>query len=267
MAVASKKKKTIKPIAKPYLRGTLMGRTVLLRAVKLPLYALIFIAINLFLGAAFSFEGSVFLRVVMNCALIAGCVLLLYSAGQNVGYNDITFAEIMYNHQQEGKPVSPEERDRCYHPLKGAVTAALGYLPLLILALIYALTAQKQVFSLPPLPGWVSGYSDQGDLGTALQYYQSTAPMTAAGLLRIVMRMMIYPYINLVGARSADMTLLMDRLSPLTLSLPYLGYAIGYLRGRHSRAMLHGSMAAADRKKRRRANRKPARKTENHELV
>ena len=81
------------------------------------------------------------------------------------------------------------------------------------------------------------------------------------------MRLLIYPYINLVGARNASLTLLVDRLSPLALLVPYLGYVVGYLRGRHSRAMLHGSMAAADRRKRRKA-RQAERKTKSRpELV
>ena len=77
-----------------------------------------------------------------------------------------------------------------------------------------------------------------------LQYYQATEPFTAGVVLRVIMRLLLYPYINLVGARNASLTLLVDRLSPLALLVPYLGYVVGYLRGRHSRAMLHGSMAA-----------------------
>ena len=263
---AKKKNKKIKPISKPYLRGNLLSRLVVLRGLKLLVYPLIFLLINLFVGAAFSFEGSMFLCVTMNVLLIGFCVVLMYTTGQSTGYGDVTLAEIMYNHQQEGKPVSQDELDRCYHPLKGAVTALIGYLPLLILALVYALTSKRQEFALTPLPAWVNAFEGQPDVMLPLQYYQQTEPVTFLSVLRVVMRLMLYPYINIVGARNADMTLLVDRLAPLSLSLPYIGYAIGYLRGRHSRALMHGSMAAADRKKRRKA-RQATRRTKKTELV
>ena len=263
---AGKKKKKIKPIKKPYLKGSILSRLTVTRGLKLLVYPIIFILLNLFVGAAFTFENIPFLRVTLNVILLGFCVLLVYTSGQNTGYSDITIAEIMYNHDQEGKPVSQQDRDRCYHPLKGAVTALIGFLPLLIVSLVYALTVKRQEFALPPLPAWVNAYEGQTDFMLPLQYYGVTEPFTAFAALRIVMRLMLYPFINLVGARNADMALLVDRLAPLELCLPFAGYAIGYLRGRYSRAMLHGSIAAADRK-RRRKTRKAAPKPRKTELV
>ena len=93
---ANKKKKKIKPIPKPYLKGNAVSGLVVTRGLKLMVYPVIFILINLFVGAAFSFEGSLFLRVLFNVALVLFCGLLLYTNGQNTGYGDITLAEIMY---------------------------------------------------------------------------------------------------------------------------------------------------------------------------
>ena len=263
-----KKQKKIKPISKPYLRGNPMSKLVVTRALKLMVYPLIFMLVNLFAGAPLALDNLPFLRIVLNVLLIVFCIALLYNNGQGTGYGDITLAEIMYNHDQEGKPVSAQDRDRCFHPLKGAVTAFLAYLPLLIVAVIFALTVKRQEFVLPALPSWVQAFQNQKDLMLPLQYYQTTEPVTAGTILLLVMRLMIYPYINLVGARNADLTLLMDRLAPLTLSLPFIGYAVGYLRGRYSRAMLHGNMAAADRKRRRKARKAAPRKPKsNTELV
>ncbi len=252
-----KKKKKIKPIAKPYLKGPVFCGLTVQRALKLLCYPLIFMLIHLFIGPVFSFEGSLILRVVMNTLIIVFCIGLMYASGQNTGYADITIAEIMYTHTQEGKPVTDAERERCFHPLRGALTAALSYLPILILAVMYALTAVRQTLTLTALPGWVSGYSYQKEFAAPLQYYMTSDPLTVQQALRIVMRLLIYPYVNLVGARSTDAVLLIDRLAPLTLSLPYIGYAVGYLRGRYSRAMVHGSVAAA-RRKRGKKVRKPA---------
>ena len=265
--VTGNKKKKIKPIRKPYLKGTLMSRAVVMRALKLMVYPLIFVLINLFIGAAFSFDSSPILRVTLNVALIGFCVLLLFSTGQSAGYDDITIAEIMYTHVQEGKAVTKEERDRCFHPLKGAVTAAIAYVPLLIVTLVYAFTVRRQVFTLPSLPGWVSSYVSQESFMLPLQYYQVNEPITAANILQLVMRLLLYPYINLVGARNAGMVYLMDRLSPLTMSIPFIGYAIGYVFGRRSRAIMHGNIAAADRKRRKKARQKVRKTSGKTELV
>ena len=262
-----KNAKKVRPIDKPYLRGNMWSGLAVVRGLKLLLYPFVFLLMNLFVGAAFAFEGSLFLRIVLNAVLVMFSIALLFNAGQNAGYGDISFAEIMYNHQQEGKAVSKADKDRCYHPLKGAVTALVGYLPLLILALIFALTAKQQELALPALPSWVSAYDGQTDFIQPLRYYRIVEPVTAGTILQVVMRLLIYPYINMVGARNVNLTLLMDRLSPLTLCLPYIGYAVGYGFGRRSRALLHGNMAAADRKRRRKAKQKAPRQKSKTELV
>ena len=264
---AKKKKKQIKPISKPYLKGNILSRLVVIRGLKLWAYPLIFMLLNLFIGAAFSFEGIPLLRIPLNLILIIFTIMLLFSNGQNTGYGDITLAEIMYNHRQEGKTVSQNDLDRCYHPLKGVVTALIGYLPFLILSLVYALTVQRQQFTLPALPSWVNSYENHSAFILPLQYYQTTEPMTAGMILRLVMRLILYPYINLVGSRDTGMMLMVDRLSPVALLLPYIGYAAGYLRGRNSRAMLHGNIAAADRKRRRKARQQVRKVKSKTELV
>ena len=263
-----KKKRQIKPIKKPYLRGNAVSAAAAKRGAKLMVYPLLFIVINLFVGSLFSFEGSVFLRVVMNMLLVFFTMAILFVSGQNAGYGDVTFAEIQYNHEQEGKPVTKQDRDRCYHPLKGVFCALIGVLPALLLAVVYALTVQRQSYALQTLPAWVSSYSMQEEFYLPLSYYQVAAPFNIGSVLTIVMRLMIFPWINLAGARNPDGILLVCRLSPLFVLLPFAGYIIGYLRGRYARAMVHGNIAAADRKKRRKQNRgsrKPRQK--NTELV
>ena len=67
---AKNKKKQIKPISKPYLKGNILSRLVVIRGLKLWAYPLIFMLLNLFIGAAFSFEGIPLLRIPLNLILI-----------------------------------------------------------------------------------------------------------------------------------------------------------------------------------------------------
>ena len=59
-----KKKKKIKPIKKPDRKGSVLSRLTVIRGLKLLVYPIIFILLNLFVGAAFTFENIPFLRIL-----------------------------------------------------------------------------------------------------------------------------------------------------------------------------------------------------------
>lgn len=262
-----KNKRKIRPIKKPYLKGSAMSALVAKRGLKMLVYAAVFLMLNLFIGALYSFDDRPFLRVLFNGMLILVYGAVLYMDGLRVGDGDVAFAEIQYNHAQQWQTITKQEKDRCFHPLKGVTTVLCGMAIPLILAVVFALTAQKQTYTLQALPSWVSSYGAR-DFTLPLQYYYQTQPVTALSVLKIVMHLAVYPFINIVGARNAEGILLIDRLSPLLILIPFLFYAVGYVRGLHSRAMLHGS-AAMGGKRRGGAKKKQAKKprSEQKELV
>ena len=77
----------------------------------------------------------------------------------------------------------------------------------------------------------------------------------------------------MAGARNADAVLTLDRLSPVLVLLPFLFYGVGYVFGLRSRAMTHGGIAHARRRKKKTqgkilAKKKPAaRKSNSKELI
>ncbi len=267
-----RKSRKVKPVFKPYLKGNALSWFAVKRGFRLLGFAAVFMVLNLFLGTVFSFQNSVFLRVAVNLVQVAVYALLLYYDGLSAGDGDVAFAEIQYAHSQAGETIGKAERDRCFHPAKGFVTAFFGVLPLIILCAVYAALARRHTYSLQPLPNWFAAFSAQEELTAPLAYYQRSVPMGLADVLRIIVRVLIYPFYNMVGTRNYDAMLLVDRLSPLLFFIPYLFYGVGYMFGVRSRALTHGGLVQARRRRKKTLpaavkKKQPARKPHTKELV
>ena len=262
-----KNKDKIKPIKKPYLTGRPFGRQVFSRLWRVVGLYVLFVFLYLILGTALTF-GNTVLRVSVNVLLFLAMCALTYMEGLRNGDADVAFAEIAYTRRENGKNVDEEDLQKCFHPLKGFVTAILGALPFLLCALVYALIVHKQTYQLQSLPSWVGSYSTAEDIMLPLSYYQREVSLGLEGVLRIVVRLMIYPFVNMVGASNINGMYLMDRISPLIVLIPALTYGFGYLYGPSSRALTHGSIASNRRKQKRRQRReRKARQKQGNELI
>ena len=243
-----KKKKVMKPVYLPYLRGTVYSGVAVKRSVKVTGFMLMFVFIYVMLGGALSFENAL-LRVVANVLLLAAGGMVLYGEGANQGETDVGFAEIAQKRLDDGHNVPASEKDMCYHPLKGFLSAGLGALPFFVVCLVFSFIAQKQRFALGVLPSWVSAYESQTEVSQALAYYSEAVPMSLETILRVVVRLINFPYITMMDINNYDTMYLMDKLSPLLcLTLP-LCYAIGYTRGPFMRALVHGNIRQNNRKR------------------
>ena len=260
----NKKKNAPTPVYKPYLRGNMVSRLAARRGLKILGLMLLFIFFGVLAGGSFGFKSAA-LRLVLNLAVLLFCCVLMYNEGSRMGESDVTFAEIAQKRLDEGRGVDPKDRDVCYHRGQGFFTALVGAAPFFLIALVYALIAHKQTYTLGALPDWVQGYESQSEIGGALAYYHETASAGLEDILRLLVRLMLFPYINSFGAGSYDRLFLLDRLSPL-LALPVpLCYGLGYLRGPYLRALVHGNIRMARRrhnKKERKAREQRARKAQ-----
>lgn len=268
-----KKKKGMKPVYLPYLRGNIFSGAAVKRAVKIAGYMLMFMFINILLGGAMTFE-NVFLRVAANLVLLAVGAIVLYGEGVNQGETDVGFAEIAQKRLDEGHNVAASEHDLCYHPIKGFFSAAVGALPFFIICLVFSFIAQKQRFALGVLPSWVTAYESQTEVSQALAYYSEATAVSLETILRVVVRLINFPYVTMMDVNNYDTMYLIDKLSPLLcLTLP-LCYAIGYTRGPLMRALVHGNIRQNNRKHNKREKRarqqrrmQMERKSEKKELI
>lgn len=269
----NKKKKGMKPVYVPYLRGTVVSREAGMRSIKVLGFIVMFIFIYTMLGGALSFD-NVYLRVLCNVLLLAAGGMVFYGEGAGHGETDVGFGEIAQKRLDEGKSVDEGDKKQCYHPLKGVYVAAMGVLPFFLICLVFSFIAKKQGFSLGVLPSWVSSYESQSEVAQALAYYHEIEPMTLEAILRILVRLINFPYVTMMGIDSYDMMYLVDKLSPLMcLTLPAC-YAVGYLRGPYLRALVHGNIRMNRRKHNKREQRarqerrqQMAKKNEKKELI
>ena len=237
-------------VFKPYQRGTLLSGLAVKRGLRLLIYYGVFVLVHLALGNILQTDNAVF-RVAANGLLLAGEAGILFLDGAKLGETETARGEIAHQRAQAGKPVDRADLDRCFHPGKGWIIALAAAVPLLLVCVFYALTAKKQVYSLQALPDWVAAYEGHEEIAQGLQYYAQPQPFSGLDILRIAVRLLIFPFVCLAGADSAAL-LALDRLSPLLACVPLLGYPLGYRTGPRARAQVHGSIRASARRKKRR---------------
>ena len=247
----NKNKNAPTPVYKPYLRGNMFSGLAMKRGLRVFGIMAAFAFFGLLASGVFSFDSGI-LRVVMNGALLFFGAMLMFSEGSRFGEADVTFAEIALKHQEEGKEVTKKDRDTCYHPGKGFVSLLIGAAPLLLVAIVYALICHKQTYTLGVLPSWVQSFESQDEIGQALAYYHETAPAGLEDYLRLAVRLVLFPYMNMLGAGDYGRLYLLDKLSPLITLIVPVFFGFGYLRGPRLRALVHGNIRMA----RRRHNRK-----------
>ena len=252
-----KKTKKTKIVRKPYQRGALLDAGSFKQALKVAGTLLMTYFIYLVVGAMLVWN-SLFLRLLTNGVMVLlGCGLL-YANGLNVGVADVTFGEIIYQRREEGKPVSAADVKRCYHPLKGFASALLGTVPFLLACLCLAFTAQLQTFSLGMLPSWLQTLERRPEIGEALAYYHEGIQMGFVDYVRVAVRIMVMPFVNMAGSGNAQAMLWVERLSPLLCLLSPAAFGLGYLKGYEARTQVHTHIAANTRKKKRQEKKKIA---------
>lgn len=246
---AKKKKEKRELVYKPYLKGDWNDRSVIKKGLKILGYYAIFLFIYVVVGGMIP-TGSRFVAWLLNLVLVGFCCALLYLEGAREGENQVALGEIAYTRQESGKTVEPGEKAKCFHPLKGWAAMLCGAAAVIVLAVIHAVLARKQVYTLQTLPEWVTEHG--GETMKPLAYYQQNTGMGASDVFRMIGRVLIFPFAQIARLYGADALLTADRLSPLLVCIPLLGYPLGYLSGPRSRAMVHGDIKTSKKNYQRR---------------
>ena len=237
-------------VVKPILKGKWNSKAAWQLAPKRALSVLLITLAYVFCSVMAGFENPV-LRVIVSLAVI-GVVFYYQSVkGMEVGEKDASFAEIMYERQQEGKQIPADDLDRCFHPLRGVYATLLGTLPFIIICLVYAFMAKRWSYQLGVLPGWMNNILMHNEAADALSYYSIQRTMGVSDVLRIIVRCMIMPFINIAGVWGNDAILLAERLSPLFVLVAPMGFGFGYSRGHVLRTRINTGIHQGVEKKKR----------------
>lgn len=248
---AQKGKKAVKPVKKPYMKGKPLDASCTGSCVKFALSLLLVALVSLFASPALLVEAA-WMRYFMNGAVLLLVYGFYYQTGAGKGVAAVNQGEILHQREAEGKTVDAKDRAACFHYAKGFMIGLVGALPWILCAAVLAMTAQRQMTHFGALPSWVGGFESRAEIGDAVAYYSAVVPMTLEDALRIVVRMVIMPFINMTGLENKEAHLLLERISPLLMLLPVLSYGLGYARGVELRSRVHTSIAQNKRKQARR---------------
>ena len=254
MQTNKKTKKPVKIVSKPYVRGTLFDKHTVFSALKF--FGAMFgttIAL-LCLGSTIVFDIP-WLSTLLNIGLLLAMYALFMNTGSSKSVAQITQGEMLYNRRESGRTLNKEDERSCYHPLKGFVNALLGTIPFLLLALILAVTAERLMTATGTLPSWINNFENRVEIGAPLAHYHESDALTLTAVCRIVIRMLLMPFVTLIGTNNYEALLVLERISPLLVLLPAACYGFGYTRGPGLRAVVHTSIRANDRKRRKREKR------------
>ncbi len=237
-----------KPVQKPFVTGKPFDENTV-KSSLLFLGSLFVVILMCFIVCSATGLGSQVLSIILNGAVLATILIVFFSNGTSHGSDAVTRGEILYQKIQKGQPVTDSEKSVCFHRFKGFLIGLLGTLPLLVLAVIFAVTVQPQTTDSGTLPSWLQSYLRRSDVGGALMHYTNPESMNFFDFLRVVIRITLMPYVNMVGASNRTGIFLVERLSPLLVLLPAIAYGTGYLGGRKVRAQIHTAIFESNRKR------------------
>ncbi|MBP3656762.1 MAG: hypothetical protein J6K32_08720 [Clostridia bacterium] len=223
-------KKNKKKVRKPLRRaknwgsrvGSLVGRLVIV------LIAMTVLGVLL---SALQAIGNMTLRSVITFVVIGAMLAMYYAEGLREGAGDASWSRFYGKVEAGGKALTREEDAACYQPLKAVCVGAIMFGIPLVLAVINALLAKDYTYVMQDLPDWVTNsYGSRSDIMGPLSAYMQTDSMGADSYIRMIVRLLIMPYINLFSD-PLKMTAQIDRLSPLFMLTYPIAYVIGYLCG------------------------------------
>ena len=246
--MTNKSKKPVKPVVKPFLKGSPTDERTWKSALGF-FGALLATALMGFLVCSMLTMDSLVLRILLNLLVVALELMLFYNNAIGKGTDAVARGEILYQKQEKGSPFADSERALCFHPLKGYLNALLGTVPFLICAVALALTAHRQSTGFGTLPSWMSAYLTREEIGGALGAYTANPVLTAEDVLRLIVRVAIMPFVSMTGSENRDGLLLLERLSPLLVLLPACAYGTGYLQGQRERTRIHTGIAESNRRR------------------
>ncbi|MGN0746340.1 MAG: hypothetical protein ACI4ML_06685 [Aristaeellaceae bacterium] len=252
----NKGKKTIKlsEIKLEYLKGSPVDGKTARNALTFMGSILLMAIAFLLLGMAMMMENAI-LRVAFNSCLLAAALLLFFQTGAGQGAVAVNMGEMLFDRRKSGGQVTAKEQKTCYHPLKGLLTGLLGSIPVVLAAVVLALVAKRQMTALGALPSWLSAFEGRTDIGNAVAYYHQPAALTVEDVLRVIIRVLMMPLVNIVNPYGADALLTLERFSPLVMLAPALFYGLGYTQGVRARKQVHAGIAEGEIKRKKKEKR------------
>ena len=234
-------------VRKPFMTGSPADENTVRTSLRFLGILVLMIFVSFITCSSVSAAGAV-IRIPFNIAVILLVLFIMFNNGSNHGSDAVARGEIIYQKNQDGKPYSESEKKICFHPLKGYITGLLGTLPLFLVAVIFAFSTTIVLTGAGTLPSWMQAYTRRSDISDALVNYLQPEGMSLTDYLRIVIRICILPFVNLIGTQNPRSLLILEKLSPVILLLPAVSYGTGYLYGPQNMTKVHTMISENSRR-------------------
>ena len=248
-----KKDQGSRTVTKPFLTGKPLDENTFRHSLLFCGSLLLVFLVSFLICSVTGFDNLI-LRIIINVLIITMAVIVFFNNGTNHGAEAVTLGEILYQKKQNGKAFNPSEQKICFHKAKGFLIGFFGTLPFLFLALFFACSVQMKMTGSGTLPSWMQAYTRRPDIGNALVQYLQPEGMGFLDYVRVVIRIALMPFVNLVGTDNSSGLLLLEKLSPAVLLIPAAAYGTGYLSGRSIRTKVHTAISEDRRKRVRKEN-------------
>lgn len=221
-------KKSAKKQKKPIRYAEKWGSAVPATAKRIVPMTILIVVLGFMLTGVQAIEAY-WIRAAIGSVTGFAIALLMYFEGVNSGVMDINASRTCAQAAKDGRQLSEKEDAACYHPIKALCAALMVFGLPLVLAVIVALNAKEYTYVIQTLPTWLtSTYGARSDVMGPLAAYSQQGGMMIIDWMRMLVRLFELPLINLFEDPQ-KMTALIDRLSPLMLSVLPLAYMLGYL--------------------------------------
>ena len=221
-------KKSTKKQKKPIRLAEKWGSAVPATAKRVLPMTILIIVLGFMLTGVQAIE-TYWIRAAIAAVTGFAVALLMFYDGVNSGVTDIGASRTCAQAIKDGRQLSEKEDAACYHPLKALCAVLMIFGLPLALAVIVALNAKEYTYVIQTLPTWLtSTYGTRSDVMGPLAAYSQQTGMMLLDWMRMLVRLFELPLINLFEDPQ-KMTALIDRLSPLMLSLLPAAYMLGYL--------------------------------------
>lgn len=243
-----------KTVRKEFLRGKATDEHTL-KSSLLFLGSLVLVYLMSFILCITTAGATGVLRILVSSAIVILVMAVYFNKGSVLGAEAVSHGEILWQRQEKGLEVAESERGICFHPLKAFAIGLIGTLPLILMAVVFSVSTQVQTTTAGALPSWIEPYMRRDEISAPLVAYTQTAAMSLQDILRLIIRIMIMPFINLAGSENYTGVYWIEKLSPLFLMLPAIAYGVGYLTGPDARARIHTAISANEKRRKRREKR------------
>lgn len=228
--------------SKPYYLGSIYHMSSeIRRSLRVLVFQLIAAFVFLFIGQALVSANPVF-RFVVNVLVILSFIALLLVEGSKNGEDDVAFSEIIHSKLSNNEIVNEFSKKRCFHPLKGFISGAIGFSPFIFIAFVLALKTNLQPYETGVLPTWVNAFERSDNVRISLDFYHNLSALSFVELLRLIVRLILFPLVNLLNTENIFTMYLFEILSPLIILLLSFSYGFGYLRGPLLRRKIHSGI-------------------------